>query len=167
MIIRFFAAAALFASIVASPVAAFEPIVSLPGEHLTVEPIDNVHQVLATREQTGGQLGIIILGDSAAGSGPGPSITHTREAEYWYVLEGTYEFHIGDRVVEGGPGTFVAVAAGQAHGYIAKTPGKLLAIFSPGGYEHFFMDWAAQDLERGPELGKLEQSYGVTRPPRQ
>jgi mannose-6-phosphate isomerase-like protein (cupin superfamily) len=166
MIMRFALAAALLAGFAASPAVAFDPIVSLADEHLTVEPIGNVHQVLATREQTGGQLGIIILGDSEAGSGPGPAITPAREAEYWYVLEGTYEFHIGDKVVEGGPGTFVAVAAGEPHGYIAKTAGKLLAIFSPGGYEHFFMDWAGMALERGPELGKLENSYGVTRPPR-
>lgn len=158
--------AALLAGLIASPGLAFEPIISPADEHLIVEPIGNVHQVLATREQTDGQLGIIILGDSEAGSGPGPAITHAREAEYWYILEGTYEIHVGEQVIEGGPGTFVAVDAGQPHGYIAKTPGKLLAIFSPGSYEHFFIDWADKKLERGPELGKLENSYGVTRPPR-
>lgn len=64
----------------------------------------------------------------------------------------------------GGPGTFVAVDKGQAHGFIGKTPGKLLVLFMPGGYEHFFMDWEAQGLVPGPELGALENSYGVTRP---
>jgi mannose-6-phosphate isomerase-like protein (cupin superfamily) len=164
MIIRYAVAAALLAGLVTSPGLAFEPIVSLPGEHLTIHPNGNPDEILATREQTGGQLSVLILTDGAAGGGPGPAIVHAREAEFWYVLEGTYEFHIGDRVVEGVPGTFVAVDAGQPHGFITKTPGKLLTIFSPGGYEHFFMDWDALDLAPGPDLGKLEQSYGVTRP---
>ena len=30
--------------------------------------------------------------------------------------------------------------------------------------EQFFMEWDKQGLQPGPELGKLEESYGVTRP---
>lgn len=163
MTLRHAMTASLVLGLIATGAAtAFEPVISLPGEHQIATPLGKELEVLATREQTGGQLGIIIL----SGDGPGPSITHSREAEFWYVLEGTYEFHIGDKVVEGGPGTFVAVDAGQPHGFISKSPGRLLTIFSPGGYEHFFMDWGDLGLERGPELGKLENLYGVTRPPR-
>jgi quercetin dioxygenase-like cupin family protein len=121
--------------------------------------------VLATREQTDGQFGIVMLLNKA-GEGPGPAITHSLEAESWYVVEGNYEFHIGDRVFEGGPGTFVSVDAGQPHGHIAKTDGKLLVLFQPGGYENFFMEWNETQVPKGPEAGKLEEKYGVTRPPR-
>lgn len=101
---------------------------------------------------------------SKAGDCPGPAIVHANEAEAWYVLDGTFEFHVGDQVFEGGPGTFIAVDAGQPHGYITKTDGRILVMYSPGGCEQFFVDWAAQGLVPGPELGALEQSYGVTRP---
>lgn len=146
-----------------SAASAFEPIVSMPGEHMRIDPPGSAIEVLATREQTDGQFGMVMLLNKA-GEGPGPAITHSREAETWYVVEGNYEFHIGDRVFEGGPGTFVSVDAGQQHGHIAKTDGKLLVLFQPGGYEHFFMEWNETQVPKGPEAGKLEEKYGVTRP---
>ena len=154
---------AMLAGLVA-PAAAFEPIVSLGGEHRVILPNGNSDELLATKEETDGLISFITLSSAAPGDGPGPAIVHANEAEFWYVLEGTYEFHIGDKVVEGGPGTFIAVDKGQPHGFISRSAGKILTIFSPGGYEHFFMDWAEKGLERGPELGKLEETYGVTRP---
>ncbi len=96
--------------------------------------------------------------------GPGSAIVHSKEAEIWYVLEGKYEFYVGGETFEGGPGTFVAVDAGHPHGFTNLEDGKLLVFFTPGGYEGFFVDWETQGLARGPALGALEQSYGVTRP---
>jgi mannose-6-phosphate isomerase-like protein (cupin superfamily) len=154
----------LLAALVSTQAMAFEPIISTADGHTVIHPNGSLDEVLATREQTGGQFSAITLSDSAAGGGPGPAIVHADESEIWYVIDGTFEFHVGDKVVVGGPGTFVAVDAGQPHGYITKTAGKLLAIFTPGGYEHFFMDWDKMGLKPGPDLGKLEQSYGVTRP---
>lgn len=157
------AAAVALAALSAVPTGAFEPIISLGGEHRVIHPDGATDEILATREETDGQFGILTLA-SKAGDGPGPAIVHAREAELWYVLEGEYEFHVGDESFVGGPGTFVAVDAGQPHGFINKADGKLLVVFSPGGYEHYFMDWERLGLKRGPELGKLEESYGVTRP---
>ena len=82
----------------------------------------------------------------------------------WYVLDGTYEFTIGDEVFLGGPGTFVAVDAGVPRAFEAKTLGRLMLIYTPGGFDQFFKDWDDQGLEPGPELGALEAAYGVTRP---
>ncbi len=155
-------AAVLLAVAAASPALAFEPIVSLPSDSRVIHPDGATDEILATREQTGGQVSVLILGGD--GGGPGPAIIHSREAELWYVLEGDFEFHVGDRVINGGPGTFVAVDAGQPHGFIQKGKGRLLVIFTPGGYEHFFMDWAEKGLTAGPGLAPLEESYGVTRP---
>ena len=162
MNIKWIAAAALLGGMSTSALA-FEPIISLGGQHTIIHPNGDTDEVLATREQTDGQLGVITL-YSKAGAGPGPAIVQANGAEIWYALEGTFEFHVGDKVIEGGPGTFIAVDAGQSHGYIAKTDAKLLVIYSPGGYEHFFMDWEKQGLKPGPDLGKLENQYGVTRP---
>jgi len=148
------------------PAAAYDPVISMPGEHKTVTPAVQTIEILTSADKTDGELGIIIIGGKA-GEGPGPAITHSKESESWYVLEGSYEFHVGDKTFEGGPGTFVSVDAGQPHGFINKTDGRLLVIFSPGGYEQFFADWDEQNLERGPALGALEGTYGVTRPPRQ
>lgn len=158
------AVATLFA-LTATAAVAYEPVIAKPGEYVTVKPAQQSIHVLASAGQTDGELGIIII-EGKTGEGPGPVITHAKEAESWYVLEGTFDFHIGDETFEAGPGTFVSVDAGQVHGFNNKTDGKLLVIFNPGGYEQFFADWAEQGLERGPALGALENTYGVTRPPR-
>ena len=140
---------------------AFEPFYSIGGQHKTIHPSGANDELLATQEQTDGQLGFVVLD----GDGPGANIVHASRAEYWYVLEGTYRFTLGDKTFEGGPGTFVAAPAGTPHS-IQRTSGtgRWLAVFSPGGYEHFFMDWEAQGLSPGPELGVLEKRYGLTRP---
>ena len=106
----------------------------------------------------------MILLDNPVGAGPGPSITNTKAADYWFVVDGTYEFHVGDKVFEGGPGTLLAVDMGTPHGYITKSAGHILSIFAPGGYEQFFVDWDKAGIAPGPELAKIEEKYGVTRP---
>jgi quercetin dioxygenase-like cupin family protein len=143
------------------PVIAFDPIVSLPGEHKTIHPDGASNEILATSANTKGQFGAMTL---SGAPGPGSAIVHSKEAEIWYVLEGEYEFYVGGETFKGGPGTFVAVDAGHPHGFTNLEDGKLLVFFTPGGYEGFFVDWEAQGLKRGPALGALEQSYGVTRP---
>ncbi|MDB5538228.1 MAG: hypothetical protein JWQ65_3103 [Devosia sp.] len=153
----------LAAIMFATPVFAFEPIISLEGQHQTIERDGGTDVLLATREQTDGQMGVIIL-PSKAGQGPGPAIVQALGSETWYVLDGTFEFHVGDKIFNGGSGTFISVDAGQPHGYIAKSDGHILVVYTPGGYEHFFEDWAKKGLSPGPELGQLENSYGVTRP---
>jgi mannose-6-phosphate isomerase-like protein (cupin superfamily) len=142
---------------------AFDPIVSIGGQRPAIHPNGGHQEILATKEQTDGKFGMTTTSDPA-GSGPGGTMAHTKEAEMWYVLEGTYEFQVGGKTFEGGPGTFVAVDAGQSHTFLTKTAGTLLMFWMPGGFEQFFVDWDKAGIKPGPELGKLEQTYGVTRP---
>lgn len=151
------------------PVAAFESIF-IPGDtHLihpagaTINEALGSQDILATGQQTDGQI-TILIGNDAAGTNTGGVMAHTQEAEMWYVLDGTYEFTIGDAVYLGGPGTFVAVDAGVPRTFEAKTQGRLMLIYTPGGFDQFFADWDEQGLEPGPELGVLEARYGITRP---
>jgi quercetin dioxygenase-like cupin family protein len=145
------------------PATGYDPVITMPGEQQTVTPADQRIHIYAGADTTDGNIGFIVI-EGKPGEGPGPSITHAERAETWYVLEGTFEFHVGETVFEGGPGTFVSVGAGQPHGFNNKTDGKLLVVFTPGGFEEFFEEWDAKDLPRGPEVGALEQTYGVTRP---
>lgn len=153
----------------AQPVAAFDPIIIRGDTHeihpagATVNEALGTQDVLATGEQTDGQI-TILIGNDPAGTNTGGVMAHSKEAEMWYVLDGTYEFTIGDEVFSGGPGTFVAVDAGVPRTFEAKTQGRLMLIFTPGGFDQFFKDWDEQGLEPGPELGALEAAYGVTRP---
>ena len=162
MKVQFLFAAGILAA-TAMPALSFESYISLPGPDREIHPAGVTDAVIATKEQTDGQLGMVIL-DNPVGAGPGPAIIDHKAADYFFVIDGTYEFHLGDKVVEAGPGTLLAADKGTSHGYITKTAGHILAIFSPGGYEHFFMDWDKQQLKPGPDLGRIEEKYGVTRP---
>lgn len=164
--LRVLAAALLVGGTVIAPCGAlaFEPIISKAGEHRLVTPMDQPIHILASAQQSDGDMGFLII-EGKPGQGPGPAIVMSKNSQTLYVLEGTYEFHVGEKVFDGGPGTFVAVDAGQSHGFINKTDGKMLVLFAPGGYEEFFVEWDAHDgLVPGPELGALESRYGVTRP---
>ncbi len=71
--------------------------------------------------------------------GPPPHI-HLHEDEAYYVLDGEFEFLHGDRVVNASAGAFVHFSRGALHTYrnVGTEPGRLLAIFSPAGVEHYF-----------------------------
>ena len=141
---------------------AFEPIISLPGAEREIEPGGTVHELLVTKAATDGQLGMIVVG-SFAGGGPGPSIVNSEAAEYWYVIDGTFRFHIGDKVFQGGPGTLVAADKGTPHGYVAITAGHVLTIVTPGGLEQLYVE-VAETGASGVACGAIEKKYGISRP---
>lgn len=156
-----------------SPVQAFEPVISL-GEGLagvavtettvhaaggTFDVVSRAGKVLATPDLTDGQFSVVTLAGSA-GQTIGGDLVPALSAEAWYVLTGTYEFHVGDRVFEGGPGTFVALDAGQMHSYADKTGGTLLAIYAPVADRSAIPGIAKQVIE--PVSGRLQGSYGAT-----
>src|ERR1700674_4196038 len=61
------------------------------------------------------------------GGGPPPHV-HTREDEFWYVLDGTFEIHIGDKVHAVGPSGF-AFRSGSTPPHLrnaAATPSRIL-----------------------------------------
>ena len=78
---------------------------------------------------------------TAPGGGPPPHV-HTREDEFWYVLDGTFEIWIGDEVHAVGPGGFAFGPRGTPHHFrnTAETPSRILLAFTPGGIEDFFRE---------------------------
>lgn len=66
---------------------------------------------------------------------------HERMEESFYVLEGTFDFMLGDRQLEATEGSFVLVPRGTAHVMTAHAGGgALLALFAPGGLEDMFVE---------------------------
>ena len=86
---------------------------------------------------------------------------HTKIEELFYVLEGELDLRCGERVVHGGPGTFVFVPPGVAHafGNSGSAPGRMLLITAPPGHEKYFdelRDLIAEGGRPDPEaLAKL------------
>lgn len=106
----------------APPARASDAVVSMGDAPREFHPATASDWLLATSE---GRYDAVVLSD-APGTGPAPSIVNA--ASIFYVLDGVFEFHVGDDVFDGGPGTLVSVNAGQPHGYIQKTAGKVLIV---------------------------------------
>ncbi|MEQ9641148.1 MAG: cupin domain-containing protein [Alphaproteobacteria bacterium] len=75
-----------------------------------------------------------------AGAAPPPH-RHARYDETFYVLRGTLNFLIEDKVVAMTDGDFVRVPAGTRHAYTNNSDAtvELLVGMSPGGMEKLFL----------------------------
>ena len=103
-----------------------------------------------TGESTGGSL-LLIENLTAPGGGPPPHI-HTREDEFFYVLDGTFEIRIGDEIHTLGPGGFAYAPRGTVHNFhnTAETASRILVGFTPGGIEGFFRESGRPAIDDGP-----------------
>jgi len=94
----------------------------------------------ATGAQTGGRFSLMERTLPPGGRMPPPH-RHSGNDEAYFVLDGVVEFRIGDEVFEGRVGTFVLVAAGEAHtfGNTSSAPARLLVLHAPG-LDGYFAD---------------------------
>jgi mannose-6-phosphate isomerase-like protein (cupin superfamily) len=148
----------------------FDPVVALGGETPIIYPNFPV-ELLVTEAQSGGQFGMVV---SYHKPGEGPEdnlLLETKLTEVYYVLEGRFEFSVGEDLYEGGPGTVVMNPPKMPHGFksVGTGIGKLLTITTPmesGHGTEFFTLWAEQST-RSPEwIAKKNAEYGIDRPAR-
>jgi quercetin dioxygenase-like cupin family protein len=118
------------------------------GERLWI--VADTMTLKATGESTAGSL-VLLENLTTPGGGPPPHI-HTREDEFWYVLDGTFEIRIGDEVHVLGPGGFAYAPRGTVHNFrnTAETPSRILVGFTPGGMEGFFRESGRPATDDGP-----------------
>lgn len=86
----------------------------------------------------------VVESHDVPGGGPPPHIHH-REDETFQVLEGEYEFMIGGKTIVAKPGTTLFAPRGVAHTYRynGESPGRLMCVITPSGFERFFEKIAA------------------------
>src|SRR5688500_649068 len=120
------------------------------GERIWI--VGDTMTLKATGESTDGSL-VLLENLTAPGGGPPPHI-HTREDEFWYVLDGTFEIRIGDDVHAVGAGGFAYAPRGTVHNFrnTAETPSRILVGFTPGGMEGFFRESATDDGPAPPSM---------------
>ena len=119
---------------------------------------------------TGGVVSAVESHDVPDG-GPPPHIHH-REDETFQILEGEYEWTVGGETFIAKKGTTIFAPRGIPHTYryLGKTPGRLMCVMTPSGFEAFFEEIGAlsprqqQDIPRVIEIGKR---YGLEFPPPQ
>jgi quercetin dioxygenase-like cupin family protein len=118
------------------------------GERLWI--VGDTMTLKATSESTRGNL-VLLENLTAPGGGPPPHI-HTREDEFFYVLDGTFEILIDDDLHAVGPGGFAFVPRGTVHNFrnTAETPSRILIGFTPSGMDGFFREAGRPATDDGP-----------------
>jgi len=118
------------------------------GERLWI--VGDTMTLKATTQTTGGSL-VILENLTAPGGGPPPHV-HTREDEFWFVLDGTFEIRVGDDVHTLGAGGFAFAPRGTVHNFrnVAETPSRVLIGFTPAGMEGFFRASGRPATDDGP-----------------
>ena len=113
---------------------------------------------------TGGVLSVVESHD-VPGGGPPPHI-HRREDETFQILEGEYEWTVGGKTFIAKKGTTIFAPRGIPHTYryVGRTPGHLMCVITPSGFEEFFEEidglspQQQQDIPRVMAMGK---KYGL------
>jgi quercetin dioxygenase-like cupin family protein len=118
-------------------------IVRLAGEGETTSLFGDTYTIKAAGVETGATLAVIEAELAPHSSGT-PLHVNTREAESYYVLEGTLTFRLGERTVEASAGAFVHIPQGVVHTHWNATsaPVRLLGVPAPAGFETFFAELA-------------------------
>ena len=123
--------------------------VHTPGSqtHQNPHPVRPI-SIVVTSDETGGMLGVI--DESLAPGEQAPPHIHHAADELLYVLAGEFSFQIGDLRARGGIGTVSFVPRGTVHTWqnAGDTPGRMLFVFTPAGFEGF--------IAEGPARARLE-----------
>lgn len=116
-------------------------IAVLPGESKTVSWPG--HRVTFIHGYPGGAYSLI---EWAVAPGiPSPPLhVHRMTNESFYILDGTFGFQVGERMVGGTAGAFFFVPRGTEHTFWNRglTPAKVLVTMSPAGFERYFEELA-------------------------
>jgi quercetin dioxygenase-like cupin family protein len=101
---------------------------------------------------TGGVVSAVESHD-VPGGGPPPHI-HEREDETFQILEGEYEWMVGDKKFVAQKGMTIFAPRGIAHTYryLGKTPGRLMCVITPSGFEGFFEEVGAMSPQQQQDI---------------
>lgn len=100
-------------------------------------------------------------------SGP-PLHVHSREDEWFYVLEGELVFELDGVAATVGPGGSVWLRRGVAHRYqnFTDRDARLLIVTTPGGFHGFFVEMSDAAPPGGSPSSEvfaaLDAKYGIT-----
>ncbi len=143
-------------------------IVRLPGEGNTTSLFGDSYTIKAAGGETGEALSVIEAELAPHSSGT-PLHVNTREAENYYVLDGTLTFQLGESPVEAPAGSFVHIPKGVVHTHWNATGEavRLLGIPAPAGFETFFAELAELMVAMPPgppdmsQIGALYERFGL------
>lgn len=119
-------------------------------------------EILTNSEMTAGRSTVLVQ-SSPPGGGP-PLHTHQNEDETFFVLEGEYELSVNGMLHKLMPGDSLHAMRGSVHTFrnIGTTPGKMLTVVVPGGFENYLEEISAFSIPDGmPQVLDISKRYGI------
>lgn len=115
--------------------------------------------VKAGRVSTGGGLTVI----ESRTTGGAPLHVHTREDEYFYVVEGTISVQCGEEAFEAGPRSFVFLPRDVPHAWdVVGDEATLLLMTVPAMLEEFLHEYHEAFSKPPEERERVAAKYGIT-----
>ena len=152
------------AGAVASPEApVFHPVLTDAGAGRTFVMLGTTMRLIAPAACTGGRY-TVLEQVTPPGWGP-PRHIHSHEDEIFYILEGSYDLHVGDEHRTVSAGASAVLSRNVPHGFrnVASTPGRLLCVIVPGGLEEYFLAVAKCSPPPNPaQRVELARPFGLT-----
>jgi quercetin dioxygenase-like cupin family protein len=139
-----------------------------PQDHRSHEPLDVLGEpglVKLSGGDTGNAVAVLHFTVPKL-SGP-PLHRHSREDEWFYVLDGELTFEVDGQRFTAGPGASAFAPRGAAHTYqnFRDEPAHILVTETPAGLERFFEEVSAYNKGLSqPDFARVEQlmqSYGL------
>jgi quercetin dioxygenase-like cupin family protein len=132
------------------------------GKHVNVLGIPMLIRIHG--RDTGGVVSAVESHD-APGGGPPPHIHH-REDETFQILEGEYEWTVGGKTFIAKKSATIFAPRGVAHTYryLGQTPGRLMCVITPAGFEGFFEEIGAlnpQQQQDIPYVIEIAKRFGL------
>lgn len=129
----------------------------------------NVLHVKISGSDTNGDLAIFEQTSLSQGRGT-PLHIHVAQDEIFHVIEGSYQFLVGDQKFKLTTGDLIFLPRSVPHAWTQASPkGKMLVVMQPAGkLEDFFVAMAALDHEPTPaEVARIfeENEMKVVGPP--
>lgn len=93
-----------------------------------------------------------------------PQHVHHAHDETFYVVDGTYEFTVGDRIVDMSKGSFLFLPRGTPHTFrnAGDDLGCIVGTFNPARFANYFRE-LAEIIDRtggAPDLDTWTEMYG-------
>ena len=127
-----------------------------PGEGRSLWVLDELVTYKVTGEQTGGAYSLFEV-TSPPGGGSPPHVHH-RGDESFYVLEGEFEFLLGDSATRMKAGSLVHVPRGNLHAHknVGEGPARMLVGHTPGRAHERFFEEVGRAVTNRPSLPAVE-----------
>ncbi len=144
----------------------FPPVLMDAGAGRTFSMLGATMRLIATASETG-RAYTVLEQLTPPGWGP-PRHIHSREDEIFYVLEGSYDLHVGGQHRTVSAGASAILPRNVPHGFrnASLTPSRLLCVIAPGGLEEYFL--AVGNCSPPPSPARLvvmARSFGLTQLP--